>query len=243
MDTIETLVTSLDRYADRGTPRGAAAVLAPEPWVRKTTPGRELRTQGRRRRALGVAAAALALGGIAGVGVLRSDGGDDGAIDLAVTPGTGGPATTAATTAVDPGTCPDGRAMLRRPDEVMVYLHPGVDVAAVATVRQRLAAAPELSRVVFVDQDAAYAEFRHLFADQPDLLDSVTADELPASFRFPAEESRVGALLEELAALPGVKTIVTPWDLVDPTAFACGPATSEVARLPPVSVPHDVPAP
>jgi cell division transport system permease protein len=60
----------------------------------------------------------------------------------------------------------------------------------------------------YVDQESAYREFRQLFADQPDLVNTVSASDLPPSFRVaPASASETQIIGNRFTSLPGVKEV------------------------------------
>jgi cell division transport system permease protein len=70
---------------------------------------------------------------------------------------------------------------------------------------------PEVESKTYFDQQASYEEFKQLFADQKELVDNVTADILPSSFRVvPVDkDSRtVQALGEQFTGKPGVLSVV-----------------------------------
>ena len=53
-----------------------------------------------------------------------------------------------------------------------------------AAIRDVLDTSPAISGFAYVDKLAAYEEFRGLFSDKPELLDSVTPDVMPPSYRI-----------------------------------------------------------
>jgi len=63
----------------------------------------------------------------------------------------------------------------------------------------------------YVDQEATYEEFQELFADEPQLLEVVTADVLPSSYRIEATDfEAIEALAEQYERLAGVRNVVSP---------------------------------
>ena len=49
---------------------------------------------------------------------------------------------------------------------------------------------PNVKSFRYLDKEAAYEEFQRIFRRNPDLVNSITADDLPASFRRRAETGR-----------------------------------------------------
>jgi hypothetical protein len=90
-----------------------------------------------------------------------------------------------------------------------------VFLSAEATDRQRAAvdaAVHDDARVdvvIFENREAAYQRFTRLWADSPDFVAAVTADQLPESFRLRLVSARDDtAVRARLAALPGVAQII-----------------------------------
>jgi hypothetical protein len=112
-----------------------------------------------------------------------------------------------------------------RPD-LIVFLDPDATDAQVTAVRDRLASAPEVVDAVFVDQQQALDEFHELYRDDPGLLEAVTADVLPPSYRVDlVDPDAAPALIAGLERLPGVREATTtpvsrlPDDVAIPELF------------------------
>jgi cell division transport system permease protein len=89
--------------------------------------------------------------------------------------------------------------------EVSVFLHPDVSDGQRSAV---LAAIREIEpQVDYVDHEEAYEEFEELFEDNPDMLASVSPDDLPPSFVFRVDDLEP-AVRRELRAFPGVRDVV-----------------------------------
>jgi cell division transport system permease protein len=78
--------------------------------------------------------------------------------------------------------------------EFVVFLRIDATQQQIDSLRNDLDQSPEVSKVVFVDQQQAYSEFKSLFADSPELIDSVTAEDLPPSFRIEPVNKDVDAV-------------------------------------------------
>ncbi len=77
------------------------------------------------------------------------------------------------------------------------------------TLDTDLRADPLVSEVYFESKEEAYDRFREMFSDQPDFVESVTAEALPASFRVKLDDpTQFSAIYERYAARPGIETIV-----------------------------------
>jgi cell division transport system permease protein len=83
-------------------------------------------------------------------------------------------------------------------------------------LREDLEAQPVVAEVFFESKEAAYARFRELFRDQPNLVDSVDPDVLPASFRVRLENPQLfNVIAEQFEAYPGVEEIVDQRQVLD----------------------------
>lgn len=143
---------------------------------------------GRRPRATAAAAVVVAL--IAG-GVLALTAVDRS--DTVSTADTEPPATAPVTSSTIDPRC-DGPA-------TFVHLYPDATPAQIQGVRDQLSGLG-IDSYEFVDRAATYAEFRRLFADQPDFVDAIDPADLPESFRIDGEVD--AAVVAALETLPGV---------------------------------------
>ena len=82
-----------------------------------------------------------------------------------------------------------------------VHLYPGATPGQIHGVDKQLAGLG-IDDYEFVDRAATYAEFRRLFADQPDFVDAIDPADLPESFRIDGEVT--AADVAALETLPGV---------------------------------------
>lgn len=60
------------------------------------------------------------------------------------------------------------------------------------------------------DRDTAWEEFQQLFADSPEMIETVDAELMPESVRLLVDSSSVPPLEAELSARPGVYRVVSP---------------------------------
>lgn len=97
--------------------------------------------------------------------------------------------------------------------EVSIFLCDGRQCPAVTDeqrdeLRAALEQEPLVERVFYESKQDAYERFQDRFSNQPELVDSVTADALPASFRVKlTEPERFDVIAERFEAWPGVESI------------------------------------
>lgn len=100
--------------------------------------------------------------------------------------------------------------------QLAVFMQPQVPADQAQAVGTKLATMPEVKRVTFCDQACSFKEFRTMFANQPDLVQSATAADLPPSFRIVARDAnqvqQIGSTLKPLA---GVRNVVYAKQSVD----------------------------
>jgi cell division transport system permease protein len=73
-----------------------------------------------------------------------------------------------------------------------------------------------VDEVFYESKEEAYERFVDLFSDQPNLIESVDADVLPASFRVRLQNPQLFAVIaDEFAAYPGVEEIVDQRQVLD----------------------------
>jgi hypothetical protein len=123
----------------------------------------------------------------------------------------------------------------------------------VAAVLAEVDASPDVVQYAFLDHDAAYEEFRTLFSCNPDLIDSIRAQDLPMSFRILATTPDViSTLRTQFSGLSGVESVETydhsTTTSVDPCSESVDRSDtgdSTIVTLPPVvwptagEQPHD----
>jgi hypothetical protein len=95
---------------------------------------------------------------------------------------------------------------------ILVYLDPTASEADTASVEARLKSNPDVVDLWYVDQQTTYQELAELFADDPELVRTVTPDILPPSYRLVVRgELPLSAVAEDAAELrsaPGVYEVV-----------------------------------
>src|SRR4051812_10941522 len=91
--------------------------------------------------------------------------------------------------------------------ELSVFMQPQATDSQIEAVRSQLTQLQdtEVRRVTYVDHDAAYKEMRSLFADQPNVVDSLKPSDAPTSFRVvPVKAELVDSIGSRFKDQPGV---------------------------------------
>ena len=81
--------------------------------------------------------------------------------------------------------------------DVSVYLVDDADAEESEAVRALVAGVDGIRDVEYVSKEDAFAEFASIYADQPALLENMSADVLPASVRAVAEDERARRRLRD----------------------------------------------
>jgi cell division transport system permease protein len=76
-------------------------------------------------------------------------------------------------------------------------------------LEEALEAEPIVEQVFYESKEDAYERFTEQFADQPDLVETVTVEALPASFRVKLKDpEQFTVIADKYAAYPGVEEII-----------------------------------
>ena len=120
------------------------------------------------------------------------------------------------------GTTATVQAMGRPDVDFEIFMQVKATDGQVLALRTRIQRDPDVIKETFLDHQAAYAEFKRLFHDQPVLIENNTPQGLPESFRI---ELRDSASASQSAAryghLPGVKSVLVN----SPAPFVRGAAS------------------
>jgi len=95
--------------------------------------------------------------------------------------------------------------------EFIVFMNPEVSPEQDAAVEAALEDSPQVDSYTYIDKEQAYEEFQDLFADTPGMVDSVTPEILPPSYRVvprDTEAASIQALGETFESKPGVREVV-----------------------------------
>ncbi len=94
--------------------------------------------------------------------------------------------------------------------EFVVFMNADATQDQLNVVRRDLEDSPDVEDFTFVDKEAAYEEFKTLFADSPEMIDTVSPEILPPSYRVVPvnkEAEVIQALAERFETRPGVRQV------------------------------------
>jgi hypothetical protein len=153
--------------------------------------------------AVGACVLALVIGGL-GIVVFNGDGDSDVKIHV------GSETAPGAQNEVAPG------VLLLANADLVVYMSARATDADVAAVRALIANSNDVRQYAFVDRAAAYREFADMYCTNPDLVDSISAKDLPVSFRIVATDPNAAPRIRTtVEGQPGVASIVTGAEAAD----------------------------
>jgi cell division transport system permease protein len=93
--------------------------------------------------------------------------------------------------------------------ELSIFLKPDVTADQSRAVERQLKAMPEVKDVRFISHEAAYEEFKTLFANQQDIVEALEPQDLPPSYRIvPKAAEQVEVIGEPFDGQPGVLKVV-----------------------------------
>ena len=101
--------------------------------------------------------------------------------------------------------------------EFIVYLRPDASQEVIDSIGKSLRENPDVERADFVNKDETLTEFRRLFKDSRQLLESITADILPPSYRVAPrtqDPEVVQALGEVFRQKAGVYDVIFAFEVV-----------------------------
>lgn len=93
--------------------------------------------------------------------------------------------------------------------DALVFLDSGMTGGQRSALESALAGDPRVATLLFESREQAYERFRSRWADNPDLLAAVSADQFPESFRLRlVDASQYAGLRADYMAMDGVDTIL-----------------------------------
>jgi len=101
--------------------------------------------------------------------------------------------------------------------ETIVYMDPRATQDQVDAVKRAIDQNPHVQSETYLDHDAAHAEFRQIFADEPAIRDSLQPADTPTNFKIKVKDASgevVQSLQDQFGALPGVLKVIAPTDSV-----------------------------
>jgi cell division transport system permease protein len=89
--------------------------------------------------------------------------------------------------------------------ELEIFMKPDAPDTQIDAVRAQLDEVPGVKKVKFVDHAAAFDEMKKLFADQPNVIDTLKPEDAPPSFRVvPTKAELVDSIGQRFTDQPGV---------------------------------------
>jgi cell division transport system permease protein len=101
--------------------------------------------------------------------------------------------------------------------EFIVFMQPGASPDQTDAVERQLEDSTQVDNWVYFDQDETFEEFQNLFRNTPQIVESVTPDILPPSFRVvPVDKSAetIEGLRDVFQSQPGVREVVAAFDSI-----------------------------
>jgi len=96
---------------------------------------------------------------------------------------------------------------LRSDVDLFVYMNPSATQEQITAMSKTLDTSPQVKEFQFYDASRSYEEFKRLFRDQPDLINTIKPEDLPQSFRIKPKSTDaevVSSLGDTLGAKEGV---------------------------------------
>ena len=89
--------------------------------------------------------------------------------------------------------------------ELSIFMQPAATDAQIDAVRQDLESAPEVKKATYVDRAAAMAEMKRFFASQPEVMETVSEQDVPPNFKVvPRRAEQIEAIGNRFATKQGV---------------------------------------
>jgi cell division transport system permease protein len=100
--------------------------------------------------------------------------------------------------------------------QLAVFMQPQAPPDQTQAVEQKLGTMGEVKRQTYCDQPCSFREFRTMFANQPELVQSATAADLPPSWRVVVRDANhVQQVGSAVRSYPGVRNVVYAKQSVD----------------------------
>jgi len=100
--------------------------------------------------------------------------------------------------------------------ELSIFLQPTVTDNERDAIGKQLSTMPGVKKLRYVDKPQAYTEFKQMFANTPDLVNSLAVTDMPPSFRVvPTRPEDVSTIGDRFKNQPGVKEVVYAKDVIN----------------------------
>jgi cell division transport system permease protein len=94
--------------------------------------------------------------------------------------------------------------------QFIVFMNPDASNEQINAVSRALNENPQVKSNQYLDHDAAFKEFKEIFADQPDLTNNITAADIPTNFKVQLKQADfnvVNTMVDQFQKQPGVKDV------------------------------------
>lgn len=102
----------------------------------------------------------------------------------------------------------DSTELLSTHYHIVIFFHSNASSSEIASVKSELA--PIADDLVFVSQEQTYEEFLQLFSADEGLAEATTPSDMPPSFRANVETAIDAGVLDRVARMPGVRSVLPP---------------------------------
>ncbi|MEO7836655.1 MAG: permease-like cell division protein FtsX [Acidimicrobiales bacterium] len=100
--------------------------------------------------------------------------------------------------------------------ELSIFMKVGVSPTQSQAIERELSQMPQVKNVIYIDQQEAFAEFKRMFENSPDFLESVEAKDLPTSYRVvPKQAEFVDVVGKRFENRAGVQDVVFAREAVE----------------------------
>lgn len=100
--------------------------------------------------------------------------------------------------------------------ELSIFMKVGVSPTQSQAIERELSQMPQVNKVIYIDQQEAFAEFKRMFENSPDFLESVEAKDLPTSYRVvPKRAEFVDVVGKRFENRAGVQDVVFAREAVE----------------------------
>lgn len=100
--------------------------------------------------------------------------------------------------------------------EVSIFLQDGIAPSTRDSLHEDLLGSPVVQEVLYESKEDTFAHFQEIFADDPVMQDSVTPDDLPASFRVQlTDPEQYAVVASQFSGYPGVDEVVDQRDVLE----------------------------
>jgi len=100
--------------------------------------------------------------------------------------------------------------------ELEIFMDLEAGEKQIEEVRRQLEADEDVRRFRFLTKEDAYNEFKRIFRDEPELIESMTPDALPTSFRVaPTEAELTEQVKRRFESVSGVDEVITPQEQIE----------------------------